>query len=149
MKAVDSNWAGTGKTTIMSTLENENSVHFTQALLKYTFVVLPIAAGIDKYINFLTNWEQYLNPTLAQMIPFSDHVFMRIVGAIEIIAGIIVWRRAATGGYIVAVWLAAIALTLLAGWMYVDLAVRDIVMAIAAFSMARLSTSIKQQADKL
>lgn len=43
------------------------------------------------------------------------------------------------GGYIVAAWLTLIALTLLIGFDYVDVAVRDLVMAIAALSMAKLS----------
>ncbi|MFA5245515.1 MAG: hypothetical protein WC380_09455, partial [Pedobacter sp.] len=58
---------------------------------------------------------------------------------IEIIAGLIVLKKSEIGGYIVAAWLTAIALTLLIGFNYVDVAVRDLVMAIAAFSMARIS----------
>jgi hypothetical protein len=61
------------------------------------------------------------------------------VGAIEIAAGIIVLRKPEIGGYIVAAWLTLIALTLLIGFDYVDVAVRDLVMAIAALSMAKLS----------
>ncbi len=108
-------------------------------LLKYTFVIVPIAAGADKFTNLLTNWEQYLNPTLAEMLPFSASTFMMIAGVIEIIAGVIVLKKTEIGGYIVAAWLTAIALSLLAGFTYADVAVRDLVMAVAAFSMARLS----------
>lgn len=64
---------------------------------------------------------------------------MMIVGVIEIAAGIIVWKKPDIGGYIVAAWLTVIALTLLLGFNFVDVAVRDLVMAIAAFAMARLS----------
>ena len=64
---------------------------------------------------------------------------MMIVGVIEIIAGIIVLKRAEIGGYIVAAWLTVIALTLLASFSYVDVAVRDLVMAISAFAMARIA----------
>jgi uncharacterized membrane protein HdeD (DUF308 family) len=60
-------------------------------------------------------------------------------GIVEIIAGILVLVRPHIGGYVVAAWLTAIALNLLAGWIYVDVAVRDLVMAIAAYSMAKLS----------
>lgn len=109
-------------------------------LLKYTFVVIPIAAGADKFINFLTDWSDYLNPMIIDILPFSADTFMMIVGVIEIIAGLIVLKKPELGGIIVAAWLVAIALTLLLGWNYVDVAVRDLVMAIAAFSMARLAT---------
>lgn len=112
-------------------------------LLKYTFGIVPIVAGADKFTNILTNWEQYINPTMADLLPFSASVFMMIVGVIEIIAGIIVLKKPEIGGYIVAVWLAVIALTLLLGFNYVDVAVRDLVMAVAALSMARLSKIVE------
>lgn len=111
-------------------------------LLKIAFGILPIAAGFDKFTNLLTNWEQYLNPGIVQMLPFSEHTFMMIVGVIEIVAGIIVLAKAELGGYIVAAWLTLIALTLIAGFMYLDIAVRDLVLAISAFSMARIAKLI-------
>lgn len=108
-------------------------------LLKYTFVIVPIVAGADKFTNLLAHWEQYINPSMASMLPFSAATFMMIVGVIEIVAGFIVLKKPEIGGYIVAAWLTIIALTLLLGFNYVDVAVRDLVMAVAAFSMARLS----------
>lgn len=111
-------------------------------LLKAVFVIVPIVAGADKFTNLLTNWEQYLNPSIAALLPFSPSTFMMIVGIIEIIAGIIVLKKTEIGGYIVAAWLTAIALTLLAGLNYIDVAVRDLVMAVSAFAMARISKII-------
>ena len=111
-------------------------------VLKATFVILPIVAGADKFNNLLTNWEQYLNTSMENLVPFSPTVFMMVVGVIEIIAGIIVFIKPKIGGYIVAAWLTCIALTLLAGQNYYDVAVRDLVIAISAFSMARLSTLV-------
>jgi hypothetical protein len=108
-------------------------------LLKYAFVVVPIVAGADKFTNILTDWEQYLNPSMAGMLPFSASAFMMIVGVIEIIAGVIVWKKTELGGYIVAAWLTLIALTLLVGWEFADVAVRDLVMAISEFSMAKMA----------
>ncbi|WP_270088022.1 hypothetical protein [Sphingobacterium sp. SYP-B4668] len=112
-------------------------------LLKYTFGIVPIVAGADKFTNLLTHWEQYISPSMAGVLPFPTSVFMMIVGVIEIVAGIIVLKKAAIGGYIVAGWLTVIALTLLIGFNYVDVAVRDLVMAIAAFSMARISKLVE------
>jgi uncharacterized membrane protein HdeD (DUF308 family) len=117
----------------------DQSLMQTFTLLKYTFVIVPIVAGADKFTNILTHWEQYLNPTMADLLPFSGSIFMMVVGVIEIVAGIIVLKKSEIGGYIVAAWLTAIALTLLLGFSYVDVAVRDLVMAIAALSMARIS----------
>ena len=123
-------------------MENKiNNQTFTQIvkLLKYTFGIVPIVAGVDKFTNLLTDWTQYVNPSIGSLLPFSPSTFMMVVGVIEIIAGIIVLRKAEIGGYIVAGWLTVIALSLLAGFDYVDVAVRDLVMAIAAFSMARMA----------
>ncbi|MBI2284124.1 MAG: hypothetical protein HYU71_10475 [Bacteroidetes bacterium] len=111
-------------------------------LLKFTFGIIPIVAGADKFTNLLTHWDQYVNPGIASLLPFSVSVFMMIVGVIEIAAGIIVLKKPEIGGYIVAAWLTVIALTLLPGLKYVDVAVRDLVMAVAAFSMARIAKII-------
>lgn len=121
-----------------SSIKNTGLVS-TFNLLKYTFVIVPIVAGADKFTNLLTDWSQYVNPSFASLLPVSVSVFMMIVGVIEIVAGIIVFKKAEIGGLIVAAWLTLIAITLLAGFMYVDVAVRDLVMAIAALSMARLA----------
>lgn len=121
----------------------QQSIKPTFNLLKYTFVVLPIAAGADKFMHLLTDWDKYLNPDMAGMLPFSVSTFMMIAGVIEIIAGLIVLAKPRIGGLIVAAWLAAIALTLLAGGMYLDVAVRDLVMAIAAFTMARIAKIVE------
>src|SRR5438128_1666779 len=107
-------------------------------LLKFTFAIVPITAGADKFFNLLTNWAQYLNPGLVRILPFDAATFMMIVGVIEIVAGIIVFVKTEVGAYIVAAWLVCIALTLLASGSFLDVAVRDLVMAISAFVLARL-----------
>ncbi len=121
-----------------NTIKN-HTLNSTFNLLKYVFVVVPIVAGADKFTNLLTNWEQYVNPSIADLLPFSAALFMKIVGLIEIVAGLIVFKKPELGGFIVSAWLTLIALSLLAGFNYVDVAVRDLVMAIAALSMARLA----------
>lgn len=123
----------------MTSTQSNQVVKQVFNLLRYTFVIVPIVAGADKFTNLLASWDQYISPSMAGIIPFPVTVFMMIVGAIEIPAGIIVLRKPEIGGYIVAAWLTLIALTLLIGFDYVDVAVRDLVMAIAALSMAKLS----------
>lgn len=120
----------------------QQSLKKTFNLLKYTFVIVPIVAGADKFTNLLTHWEQYMNPSIAGILPFSCAIFMMIVGIIEMIAGIIVLKKPEIGGYIVAAWLTLVALTLLISFNYVDVAVRDLVMAIAALCMARIAKTI-------
>jgi len=124
----------------METQNVQPSLTGTFNLLKYTFVVVPIVAGADKFTNLLTDWSQYLNPSIAGLLPLSTVTFMMIVGVVEIIAGLIVLKKPEIGGYIVAAWLTLIALTLLLGFNYIDVAVRDLVMAISAFAMARIAS---------
>ncbi|RMA57050.1 hypothetical protein [Ulvibacter antarcticus] len=123
----------------MTTLSQTNEIEKLQTLLKFTFGLVPIAAGADKFLNLLTNWEHYLSPGLVDMLPFGPDVFMMIIGVVEIVAGIIVLTKTKLGAYIVSAWLLLIALSLLFTWHEVDVAVRDIVMAISAFVLAKLT----------
>jgi hypothetical protein len=104
-------------------------------LLKWTYGLVPIAAGADKFTHLLTDWDKYLAPQIAGMLPFSPHTFMNIIGIIEIIAGVLVLMRPRIGSLVVALWLIGIAINLLLTGQYYDVAVRDIVMAIGAFSL--------------
>ena len=97
-----------------------------------------------KFTNLLTDWPKYLHPSLASMLPFKASVFMMIVGVIEIIAGILVFVNTQKGAYLVSAWLVLIALNLLASGAYLDVAVRDLAMAIGAFSLAKLSVITNQ-----
>lgn len=117
----------------------EPNVQLVKTVLKYTLGLVPIVAGLDKFTNILTNWSQYISESTASLLPFEPATFMMIVGVIEIIAGILVLTKTRIGAYIVSGWLVAIALSLIFSWTYIDVAVRDLVMAIAAFSLAKLS----------
>lgn len=118
-------------------------------VLRVTFTAVPIIAGLDKFTNLLTNWEAYLNPLAAGLLPFSPHVFMAIVGVIEIVAGLIVLARPRLGAWIVMAWLVAIALNLITSGRYFDVAVRDLVMAVGAFTLANLSSIVLSDSRQL
>lgn len=110
-----------------------------QHILKYMYGLVPIVAGADKFMSLLTNWEDYLSPALTGLLPFSASTFMMIVGVIEIIAGIIVLIKTEIGAYIVSAWLVVIALSLIFTGHHFDVAVRDIVMAVGAYVLAKLT----------
>src|SRR5215510_9941770 len=107
-----------------ATIQNTNNV---QQVLKYTYGLVPIVAGLDKFTNLLVDWKIYLSGPMLDMIPFSPETFMAIVGVIEIIAGIIVLSKPHLGAFIVSAWLALIAVVLIAGGKFFDVAVRDLV----------------------
>jgi uncharacterized membrane protein YphA (DoxX/SURF4 family) len=115
--------------------------------------IAPIAAGVDKYFNILTDWSMYLSPLATKVLPVSASTFMHVVGVVEIIAGIVVLSRwTKIGSYIVMAWLLCIAVNLLTTGMFHDLVVRDVELAIGAFALAQLTAvredtlSVKQRA---
>jgi hypothetical protein len=108
-------------------------------LLYLAFVAAPIVAGLDKFADVLVDWEQYLTPPVAHMLPVAPHTFMQGVGVIEIFAGLLVAFRPAIGGYVVAFWLWGIIANLLLGAGYYDIALRDFGLSLAALALARLS----------
>jgi uncharacterized membrane protein YphA (DoxX/SURF4 family) len=117
--------------------------------LRIGFGVVPFLAGLDKFFNILTNWEAYLNPMILKLVPVSATTFMYAVGVIEMVAGIAVltrWTRLAS--YVVMVWLIAIALSLVTAGNYLDVAVRDLVMSIGAYTLARL-TEVREAAGSI
>ncbi|MBA4055720.1 MAG: tRNA (5-methylaminomethyl-2-thiouridylate)-methyltransferase [Marivirga sp.] len=120
-----------------------NTVSRVASILKWTYGLVPIAAGADKFAHILTDWNKYLAPGTADIIPFSPDAFMNIVGVIEIAAGIIVLTKPKIGSLIVGFWLIAIAINLLFTGQYYDVAVRDIAMAIGAFCFHTLVKGIK------
>ncbi len=107
--------------------------------LKLTYGLVPIVAGIDKFTDLLVDWDKYLNPTLAGMLPVAPHTFMLLVGVIEIIAGVLVFVRPRLGAYVVMAWLIGIALNLLLSGHYLDVAVRDLTMAVGAFTLTKVT----------
>jgi hypothetical protein len=114
------------------------------ARLKAPFQILRIAfgltaalAGLDKFFNILANWGSYVSPFAARLLPVSVSTFMGAVGVIEIAVGILILAAAPRiGAYVASAWLLLIASNLALGGHF-DIAVRDVVMSIAAFTLAR------------
>lgn len=107
-------------------------------ILHIAFTVAPILAGLDKFFNFLTIWEQYLAS------PFNvfgnPHTTMMVVGVIEIIAGIGVWIKPKIFSYVVALWLLGIIINLLILHNFYDVALRDLGLLLGALALGRLSS---------
>lgn len=96
-------------------------------------------AGADKFFNLLADWGSYVSPLAARLLPVSTGTFMGVVGVIELAVGVSIlagWTR--IGAYVASVWLLAVAANLVAAGFY-DIAVRDVVMSLAAFTLARLA----------
>ena len=113
-------------------------------LLRIGFVVLPIWMGVDKFVNVLTRWPNYLAPwivDIAKDLGLTAQGVMYIVGVIEIVAGIAVAIKPRYAAYVVAAWLAGIIINLLTYSGFYDIALRDFGLLVAALTLARLAAA--------
>jgi hypothetical protein len=107
--------------------------------LRYGIGLTATLAGIDKFFNLLADWGSYVSPLAARLLPVSAGTFMGVVGVIEFAVGMAIlagWTR--LGAYVASGWLLGVAANLAAAGLY-DVAVRDVVISVAAFTLARLA----------
>ncbi len=108
--------------------------------LRIAFGLGPVLAGLDKFTNILVNWEKYLSPVVQRMLPIGASTFMHIVGGVEIIVGLAILLGASrVFGYIAMLWLWGIAANLISTGTYYDIAVRDILLGMGAYALARVT----------
>jgi hypothetical protein len=108
-------------------------------LLRTVFTIAPIAFGLDKFANLLTDWEKYLAPWINNLVPGNAHQAMLTVGVIEVLAGIAVAVAPRYGALLVAGWLAGIILNLVTMGEFYDVALRDFGLLIGALALAVLA----------
>ena len=107
--------------------------------LRIAIGLMATLAGLDKFLNLLADWPSYVAPIAAHMLPVSTHTFMYAVGLIEFAVGItILFVRPSLGAFVASAWLLLVAGNLVLG-AHFDIAVRDVVLAVASFALAELS----------
>jgi len=118
----------------------DRGVESARQALKVAFGVVPFLAGLDKFFNLLADWPRYLSPAAEAILPVTAQTFMHFAGVVEMVVGLaILTRWTVLGSYVAAAWLVAIAANLVASGTFLDVAVRDLVMATAAYTLARLT----------
>ena len=118
----------------------DRGVDSARQALRVAFGVVPFLAGLDKFFNLLADWPRYLSPAAQAILPVSGQTFMYAAGVIEMVVGVaILTRWTVLGSYVAAAWLVAIAVNLVSSGHFLDVAVRDLVMATAAYTLARLT----------
>ena len=108
-------------------------------LLRTVFAVAPILFGLDKFTNVMTDWTTYLAPWIDNIVPGDAVAAMRIVGVIEIAAGLLVAVAPRVGAYVVALWLAGIIVNLLTLPGFYEIALRDFGLLVGALALGRLA----------
>ncbi len=117
-----------------------SAVHQAFMILLVVFTVAPLVAGVDKFFGLLTDWNQYLAPIFPSLVGMNPMAFMKVVGAIEIVAAFLVAWKPSVGGYIVFVWLLGIIVNLLLLHNFYDIALRDLGLSLGALALARLGS---------
>jgi uncharacterized membrane protein YphA (DoxX/SURF4 family) len=118
----------------------EKSLDSARIALKCGLGLAAFLAGLDKFFNLLANWEGYVSPLAKAVLPIDPTTLMYVVGIVEMAVGLaILTRWTALASYVAMVWLVLIAANLVTTGMYFDVAVRDVEMAIAAYTLARLT----------
>jgi uncharacterized membrane protein YphA (DoxX/SURF4 family) len=113
-----------------------NNVHQARWVLRILFGLLPILMGLDKFLNIAIDWSQYLNPSVANIIPVAT--VLTIAGTLEILAGILVLSKATrVGAYVMMLWLLLVSVNL-ASMGFLHIAVLDLALATAAYATAKL-----------
>lgn len=117
--------------------------------LRIALGVVPIVAGLDKFLNLLADWPSYLSPLAIRLLPVSPEAFMRVAGVVEIgVGAAILLGFARIFAWVAMGWLAAIALELLTTGRFLDVAARDLVMATAAFALAKLAPAVERATSR-
>jgi hypothetical protein len=109
------------------------------SILRVGFAVAPILFGLDKFFEVLVDWPVYLAPWINDIAQGSAQDFMYFVGAVEIVAGLVVAVKPRYGAYLVAAWLGGIIVNLLTHSGYYDIALRDFGLLLGALALARLA----------
>src|SRR5262245_28041740 len=108
--------------------------------LRVVIGAVAFLAGLDKFFNLLADWPAYLSPLATRVVPISAPALMHMVGVIEMAFGAAIFLGfTQLGGYISAIWLVCIAANLVTTGRYFDVAVRDVALAVSAFTLARLT----------
>jgi hypothetical protein len=127
-------------------MEGTKRVVFSWNLMRYAYGAALLVLGLDKIIgkDFIVYWPKYISPFVAGLLPVSPTVFLIAMGVIEVAVGLMLitkWPRIA--GYLSVAWLVLIAINLLMLG-YIDIAARDLLLAVGAAALAELTVAVEQ-----
>jgi uncharacterized membrane protein YphA (DoxX/SURF4 family) len=116
----------------------DSELNRAATILRIAIGLMATLAGLDKFFNLLADWQAYIAPVAQQLLPISAGAFMALVGVIEFAVGItILVIRPSAGAFVASAWLVLVAVNLVLG-AHFDIAVRDLVLAVAAYTLGVL-----------
>lgn len=127
-------------------MTGQKRVAFAWNTMRYAYGAVLLLAGLDKLLgtDLIVQWPKYISPFVSGLLPVPVPVFLGAMGVIEIAVAIMLvtkWPR--IGGYLSVAWLVLIAINLLLLG-YVDIAIRDVLLAVGAFALAELTVAVEQ-----
>ena len=125
---------------------NEYKLNKLWTMSKYVYGLVPVLIGLDKFSFFIVNWNIYVSPFAASIIPII--YLVPLVGIIEIAAGLLIlthWQR--FGTFLVATWIGIVIVNLLLIGGFYDIILRDIAIAFGYIVFGML-TEIKEESEK-
>lgn len=123
----------------MTKSEHHGQSHLAYFLLKWTYGLVFIVAGLDKFFNLVTVWQQYVGPIAIRVVPVELNKIIMGIGAFEVLLGALILAKPRWGGFIACAWLLVIAANLVSMQTFYDIAVRDAVMAVGALALALMT----------
>jgi hypothetical protein len=124
----------------------DSRLHNSTTAMRVAVGLMATLAGLDKFFNILADWASYVSPLAAQLIPLSPDVVMGVVGVVEFAVGVaILTAWPVIGAYVASAWLMLVAGNLVLGGHF-DVAVRDVVLAVGAYTLAR-SMEVRQEEE--
>jgi hypothetical protein len=126
---------------------NDKKINNLWTMSKYVYGLVPIVIGLDKFSFLIVDWNIYVSPFAASIIPITTLV--PFVGIIEIAAGILILTKYPRfGAYLVAAWIGIVIINLfMIGGLY-DIILRDVAIAFGYIVFAML-TELKEESPIL
>jgi len=107
--------------------------------LRLAYGLVPLLAGLDKYTNILADWQRYVSPFAASLLPIPVGTFLHVIGIVEVVVGLsVLFGLTRLGALVAAAWLVGIALELVTAG-FLDIAVRDLVLAVGAYTLSMVA----------
>lgn len=107
--------------------------------LRIGYSLLFITAGLDKFFELFVNWNRYLAQFVIETLGIGSATIMAGAGILEIFIGVLIAFRPRIGGYAATFWFWAIIVNFMLIPGYYDIALRDFVLSLGAWALAKLS----------
>ncbi len=119
----------------------ESKVIQTAWLLKISYGLAVIVAGLDKFMNILVDWQIYISPKVVEITTIQPSTMLTISGIAEIVVGALILIKPRIGASIAIAWLALIIVNLVSMQAYYDIAVRDALIIIGLLALIFLDSA--------